>query len=84
MLTADRIGALPPTRPEKALPPNALLLNCFGRGGSSEKLRIRLDEAPDLIAPDVNTRAVARLDHSERQRIGQATAELFGYGADNF
>ncbi|MGX9179787.1 hypothetical protein [Mesorhizobium sp. BHbdii] len=52
-----------------------------------EKLRIKLDEAPDHIAPDVNTRAVARLDHSARQRIWtgtRRTAELFGYGADNF
>jgi Sulfotransferase family len=54
---------------------------------SGEKLRIRLDEAPDHIAPDVNTRAVARLDHSVRQRIWtgtRATAELFDYGDDNF
>ncbi|TIL95391.1 MAG: sulfotransferase [Mesorhizobium sp.] len=132
MQTADRIGASPPTRPGKALPPNALL---FIRSGLSEaraikwyndvtslmfkasgrpdalllrfedliqspdtfvkslydalgiaaaedgrirtntnattgeKLRIRLHEAPDHIALDVNTRAVARLDRSARQRI---------------
>ncbi|TIP77837.1 MAG: sulfotransferase [Mesorhizobium sp.] len=54
---------------------------------TGEKLRIKLDEASDYIAPDVNTRAVARLDGSARQRIWEgtrATAELFDYGGDNF
>ncbi|RWM80954.1 MAG: hypothetical protein EOR81_08335 [Mesorhizobium sp.] len=54
---------------------------------TGEKLRIKLDEASDHIAPDVNTRAVARLDRSARQRIcagTRATAELFDYGGDNF
>ncbi|TIL62470.1 MAG: sulfotransferase [Mesorhizobium sp.] len=36
---------------------------------TGEKLRIKLDKAPDHIALDVNTRAVARLDRSARQRI---------------
>jgi hypothetical protein len=54
---------------------------------TGERLRIKLDEASDHIAPDVNTRAVARLDRSARQRISRgtcATAELFDYGGDNF
>ncbi|RWE57037.1 hypothetical protein [Mesorhizobium sp.] len=54
---------------------------------TGEKQRIRLDEVSDHIASDVNTRAVARLDRSARQRIWtgtRATAELFDYGADNF
>jgi hypothetical protein len=54
---------------------------------TGEKLRIKLAEVPDHIAADVNTRAVARLERSARQRIWtgtRATAELFDYGADNF
>ncbi|RWB36368.1 sulfotransferase [Mesorhizobium sp.] len=54
---------------------------------TGEKLRIKLDEASDHIASDVNTRAVARLDRSARHRIWEgtrATAELFDYGGDNF
>ena len=69
-------------------------IKSFGTGrmtntdaATGEKVRIRLDEAPDYIAADVNTRAVARLDYSERQRIWtatRATAELFDYRSDNF
>lgn len=54
---------------------------------TGERPRIRLAEAPDHIAPDVTTRAVARLDRSKQDRIlvgTQATAKLFGYGPDNF
>ena len=52
MLTADRIGALPPARPGEALPPNRLLLNCFGRGGSSIVWNI-IGSSPDVFMPDL-------------------------------
>ena len=51
MLTADRTGAMPPATPGKALPPNALLLNCFGRGGSSIVWNI-IGSSPDVLMPD--------------------------------